>query len=293
MWELFITALDGEYHRLIAFMPRLLSALAVWLLFILAAWSLARVLTRVLSRGGVEGLHVRFTVTVLRWGIVLVGLAIGLGVLGLQGIAASLVASGGLSAVMLGFAFREIGENLLAGLLLSFSRPFRTGDLIRSGDAEGVVRDLSLRTTHVRAPDGRDLFIPNAQIINSPLTNYTLDGLRRLSFEVGVDYRSDLTLVTRTILACVAAERTVLTHPPPRVIFDRFSDAWATLTVGFWIDTAKLAGEQPDDDVRDVRTRVATAVLGGLLAKGVLLSADTTSSIAVSSPDAAGIRIVQ
>ena len=96
------------------------------------------------------------------WIAAFVGALLALKVMGFEGVAAGMLAGGGATAIVFGFAFRQIGENLLAGLFLVFSRPFRIGDLIQSGGLpEGTVEALDLRNTHIRTTDGRDIFIPN------------------------------------------------------------------------------------------------------------------------------------
>ena len=115
----------------------------------------------------------------LRGAFGLLGLVIGLQILGLTAVATSLLATGGLVAVVLGFAFREIGENFLAGLLLSFSRSFEVGDLIESAGHRGRVKEIDLRQVWLRSADGRDIFVPSAEVFRSVLVNFTRDGLRR------------------------------------------------------------------------------------------------------------------
>src|SRR5690606_15890540 len=95
--------------------------------------------------------------SVVQWTLGVFGTVIALQILGLSGVAGSLLATGGLMAVILGFAFRSIGENLLAGVFLGFSRAFAVGDVIESSGHTGTVRDINLRSVHIRTADGRDI----------------------------------------------------------------------------------------------------------------------------------------
>jgi len=87
----------------------------------------------------------------------------------LENLALSVLAGGGVTAIVLGFAFWEIGENLIAGVFLAFSRPFNIGDFINTEGFECRVQSIALRYTHLRADDGRDLFIPSSQLFSKSL----------------------------------------------------------------------------------------------------------------------------
>lgn len=140
-----------------------------------------------------------------------------LNILGFYGLATSILAGGGITAVILGFAFKDIGENFLAGFFMAFSRPFRTGDLIESEGLKGLVQTIELRHTHIRTADECDVYIPSAQLLSKPLFNYTRDGLRRGTFSVGIDYGDDADRACRLIQEKVAADEKVIPKPAPAV----------------------------------------------------------------------------
>lgn len=107
--------------------------------------------------------------------------------IGLGGTAGSLLAGAGVGAFILGFAFKDIGENFPAGIMLAFNRPFKVGDVVSLEGIEGKVSTMSLRYVHIKTADGRDIFIPNASIIKKPLINLTIDGDLRFDFTLGFD----------------------------------------------------------------------------------------------------------
>ena len=191
---------------------------------------------------------------------------------GLPGDLRGLLAGGGATAIIVGFAFREIGENFLAGLFLAFSRPFRLGDLIRSGDLpEGEVRAVHLRNTQIRTADGRDIYIPNGRMFNEPLVNFTRDGLRRPTFTLGVDYRDPIPQVRTTLRTAVAAVDGVLDHPEPRVEIVDLSAAFVLLEVQVWINT--FSGT----DFASVQSATMEACRRTILENGWTISSEVTS----------------
>ena len=166
--EIFLESLQKEWLRFLHFLPRILAALLVLGIAVWLGRKLGRAVLPLLSRTSFSKVHKSFFLNTVIWLFTLVGLIIALNILGLEKAAVSLLAGGGITAVVLGFAFREIGENFLAGFFLAFSRPFNIGDTIQSGDFVGEVKDIELRNTHIRTNDGRDIFIPSSQLFNQP-----------------------------------------------------------------------------------------------------------------------------
>ena len=132
--EALIDSLKNEWENLIRLAPRVVFALLVLVLLIWIGRVIGRLFVKFLERGKLTRTHKSFFRHVVTWSFALLGVVIGLNVLGLQAAAAGLMAGGGITAVVLGFAFRGIGENFLAGFFLAFSRPFEIGDVIQSGE---------------------------------------------------------------------------------------------------------------------------------------------------------------
>jgi len=283
--DLFLDSLREEWQDLVRIGPRLLVALLTLAVAWLVGRGLAGLVGRGLSRSGMPVADRRFFQTATVWIVVLGGTVVALNILGLESLAASLVASGGVTAVVLGFAFRAIGENFLAGLSLVIDRAFKVGDFVRSGDFEGHVRAIALRHTHIRAADGRDIFIPSIQIFSNPLVNFTRDGLRRFSFAIGVDYASDTAEAGEVLLAAVAAGDDVLSDPAPAVRVREFLASYVELEVSFWIDT--LA---PQTHPSGARSRVMERGRQALRDAGFTLSSDVTTALVLTEPSSLRIR---
>lgn len=105
---------------------------------------------------------------------------------GLEGIATSIFTAAGASAVIIGFAFRDIGENLISGTILSFNRPFNVNETVSIEEIFEKVKSIESRYTKVRTFDGRDVYIPNSDVIKKSVFNYTEDGFYRFEFGVGI-----------------------------------------------------------------------------------------------------------
>lgn len=203
------------------------------------------------------------------------GLILALQVLGLTAVATSLLATGGFMAVILGFAFKEVGENLLAGLFLAFSRSFEVGDLIESAGLRGVVKAIDLRQTHIRTGDGCDIFIPSAGIFRNPLLNFTRDGLRRTSFEVGIDYGDDPERALVLLREALSRVPGVLAKPASSVEISGLMPNYVELRAHVWVNTFE------GGSVVEARTKAMAACRVALQSEGFTFSSDVTTAHAI------------
>jgi small conductance mechanosensitive channel len=167
------------------------------------------------------------------------GVFISLGILGLQKTVASLLAGAGIIGLALGFAFQDIAANLMAGIYLSMRHPFRHGHLIKTNDYFGTVQRIRLRWTEVWTQQGQLALIPNKQIFENPILNYTSLGRRRIDLTLGVSYGDDLEKARQVAMRAVEE---VSTRDPAREVelfYDEFADSSINFTVRFWIPFAK------------------------------------------------------
>ncbi len=234
--EYLIESLRADWQAFLRFAPRLIYGLVLLMVFLLVARFVGRFAASVFDRSRQLRPNKRFLQQVVTWSISGLGILLALGIMGFGGIAASLLATGGVVAIVLGFAFREIGENFLAGFFLTFSRPFELDDLIKTGDLTGVVRSIELRSVHIRTFDACDVFVPSAQIFREPLYNYTRDGLRRPSFTVGVAYDDEPEQVIALLENATRSAAGVLAEPHPFVTVQEFDDQFIQYKVFFWLD---------------------------------------------------------
>lgn len=237
--EFIIDSLRTDWVTFLTFAPRLLYGAILLSIFMIAGKFAGSFAGRLLGKTLRFQANERFLRRLVTWVISSIGILMALGVMGFQGIVASLLATGGVLAIVLGFAFREIGENFLAGVFLTFSRPFELGDLVKTGDTTGLIRSVDLRCVHIRTHDGCDVFVPNAQIFREPLHNYTRDGLRRPSFTIGVAYHDDPEHVLSVLEEAARTAPDVLPKPKPFVTVKEFSAQYVVYEVFFWLDITK------------------------------------------------------
>ena len=182
-------------------------------------------------------------------------------VAGLGGVATAILTAAGASALIFGFAFKDIGENFISGVILSFNRPFRINDTVNIGDVFGKVQSMEFRYTKLKTFDGRDVYIPNSDIITSAVFNYTEDGYFRLDFVVGVAYEEDIRAVERVILDTLRATPGVYEDDLHEafVTADELAVSTVNLKVYFWVQTTEYRKEAlmiKSDVVANVKTAI-------------------------------------
>jgi len=145
----------------------------------------------------------------------------------------------GIGSVAIGFAFKDIFQNMLSGILILLGEPFRIGDDIIVNNMEGTVEDIQIRATFLRSYDGRRIVIPNATVYTSPVTVNTAYQRRRCEFMVGIGYEDDEQKAKNIITAILDKNRNVLSQPGFTVNVTALADFSVNLTVRWWIDTTE------------------------------------------------------
>lgn len=239
MLEQLQDVLLGYWHQFVAALPRLVLAIVLLGVIWLVASRVRNYLDSRLNANSDDPLLARFLTKMARWIVLLIGLLISLQIIGFSGIVSGVLAGAGVSAVVVGFAFKDIAENFLAGVILAFNRPFNLRDTISIQDVMGKVESLDMRTTRVKTFDGKDVYIPNATVLKEKVTNYTRDGYLRQDFMVGIDFDDNVAGATKLILEQIRQVPEILTTDPhgPFVVVDELATSTVNLKIFFWTTT--------------------------------------------------------
>jgi small conductance mechanosensitive channel len=228
-----------KFQQLLARAVQMLPLLLLALLAIVSFWLLGAWLARRsgwLRRLGISELATNLGMRFIRLLITGVGILIALELLDATALVSAALGVAGVIGIALGFAFRNIVENYLAGVLLSTRNPFAIGDQIQVGEFSGSVVRLTSRDTVLMTLDGNHLRIPNSDIITSAMTNFSRNPLRRFQFTVGVSVELDLVRVRQLGIATLTAMPGILPDPPPRCLIEELGDSAVVLKFFAWID---------------------------------------------------------
>ncbi len=170
-----------------------------------------------------------------------------------------LFAALGIGGVAIGFAFQDIFQNLLAGILILLREPFRVGDEITSGEYTGAVEAIETRATFIRTYDGRRVIIPNSQIYSDPVQVITAYQMVRSQYDVGIGYGDDIETAKRIALDAVRGIDGIMQDPGPDVLTWDLAGSSVNLRVRWWTDPTRSNVVKLHDQVL---IRVSQALLG-------------------------------
>ncbi len=226
------------YELFIDFLPKFVIAIIACTLIIISVRFIRKKIVKVISIKAEDKLLANFVDQVLWIISITIVFLLFLYMMGMKTMAGSILGAAGVSAFILGFAFKDIGENFLAGIILAFKRPFRLGDIIKTGDVEGTILEMNLRDTHIKTADGKDVYVPNGLFLKNPLFNYTIDGFLRGNFTIGIDYGSDVEKVRGIIQKVLNDIPGILKEAkPPRTHVKMLNVSTIDIEVFYWIDT--------------------------------------------------------
>ena len=255
--------LGDRLSDFVQLLPLLLIAIVIILVFCALAWGLGRIrFRRALStRSPFLGSLIQ---RLLQLTLVVTGLVIALELLDATTLVGAVVGTAGLAGLALGFAFRDIAENYLAGIILSLRYPFAKNDFIAVGGNEGKVVRLTGRETILMTLDGNHVQIPNATVFREPMTNFTRNPLRRFTVEIGVASATILSDALDRGLEVLRKMEGVVDDPSPQALVHGFGDSTMLVRFTGWVD-------QRRSDFLRVRSEAIRLLKAGLEDAGIEL----------------------
>lgn len=237
---------------LVAKLPLVLVAAGV----VLIAWWTGRAISRRvrLARFSQRNPYIETLVSrLIRWTVLVLGVLIALDLLGATTIVGALLGSAGVVGIAVGFAFRDIAENYVAGILLSLRRGFAPGDHILVDKYEGRVVALTARSTLLLTFDGNQVTLPNALVFKSVVTNFSQNDTRRFEFTQVIDVAESARDAQALALQAIQGVDGVLSEPGPSSAVDGYLGGGLQLKFFGWVN-------QRDSDLGKVRSESIRAV---------------------------------
>lgn len=266
-----IQSFQDSWDSFVEQIPSLLAAILVITLGIFIANKLTDLSRKFIAGKSTDPLMTNFLIKAIKTVFVIIVIMFGLKVAGLDGIATGVLTAAGASAVILGFAFKDIGENFISGIILSFNRPFNINDTVSIGDIFGKVKSMEFRYTKLKTFDGKDVYIPNSDVIKKPVFNFTEDGYFRMEFTVGIAYENDIDKAKKIILDTMNSHPLSLKDEDREsfVMTDELGVNSVNIKVFFWV-----AAEDYRRDALMIRSEMIDQVKINLLTNGISMPAN-------------------
>ncbi|CAN5871259.1 mechanosensitive ion channel family protein [soil metagenome] len=248
-------------------LPSVVTALVVVAIFVALAWVVRHGVRRLLLWRTGRPSFAEVLSRIARAVVITLGILIGLVIAAPSVDVAQIVGGLGVSSIAIGFAFKDILQNSLAGLLLLFREPFRTGDEIEVDDWRGIVEAITIRETRLRTFDNRRVLLANTDIYGKAVAVQTAYDKRRTTLAIGIDYEGDLSHAQTVVLDAATGVDGVLDAPPPHAHYTTFATSTLALELRYW--TAPN-----EETVNAVRDRMVQAVKTACERADVALPAD-------------------
>lgn len=265
--------LETYYHGFLKSIPQVGLAILIIVLGVLLANWLTNIFQKKIKQKSHDQLMSNFLAKAIKLIFIVCIILLALNTAGLNNIASAIMATAGASAIVIGFAFKDIAENFLAGIILAFNRPFHINDTVQIETVFGKVKSMEFRYTKIMTFDGRNVYIPNSDVLTKPVFNFTEDGFYRSDFMVGIAYENDIEKAKKIILSCIDKESAIIkddTHIN-FVAEEELAASTVNLKVYFWVST---------QDFRRgtllTRGRIIQSVKTALEAEGFNLPANIT-----------------
>jgi small-conductance mechanosensitive channel len=243
-------------------LPNIGIAVAVFLLFFMLS-SLTRRLVQHFNAGKYHKNLVIVLGRMSQWGLILLGLLLSVTIAFPSFTIGNLVSALGITGIAIGFAFKDIFENFLAGILILITEPFEIGDQIVFGSFEGTIQEIEARATKMRTYDGRLVVIPNADLYKGSFIVNTAFPTRRLQYDVVIGNGDDIQAAKRLMLDALKDLPGVEPDPAPDVLLLDYADNGVKLRIRWWITPPRKA------DALALQDKVLEAVKATLTAHGV------------------------
>lgn len=184
----------------------------------------------------------------------------------------NLVSALGIGGIAIGFAFKDIFENFLAGILILVTRPFRIGDQIIYSHYEGTVEEIQTRATWLKTYDGRRVLIPNSELFKNSVTVNTAFSTRRLEYDFKLAPTADVETAKAVLISVMRESQDVLPDPKADVVVISFDQTAVTLRARWW-------SKSQISDVLLAQDRVLSSARSALAKSGVKLPAASSTIV--------------
>ncbi len=226
----------------VAMLPNMAMAVVV----LVAFYFLARLAKKGVSKmlGSVSGnISLNHLIENIIYFIVIsIGCFVALDILELEKTVTSLLAGVGVIGLALGFAFQDTAANFVSGIFLAVKSPIDSGDVVQLGDVMGVVSKINLRATEIHTFQGTLVVIPNKDVFQNPLYNFSHSGKRRVDLSCGISYGDDLEKVKAVTEKAIKSTDGVLSSEPIKFFYTGFGDSSINFIICAWIEQIDQGG---------------------------------------------------
>lgn len=219
-------------------LPNIMAGLLILTVFLIVAYLVRRTMRAYFTRKDRIDLGNILSALVF-WGTIVFGIMVTLTVITPSIRPVDLVSGLGLGSLAIGFAFKDILQNWLAGLLILLRLPFRRGDQIQIGQSEGTVVSIEPRATVLKTYDGRIIVVPNTDVYTSHVIVSTAYDIRRVELDITVGYDYNTNEIIEIIMEAISPLDEVMDTPEPQVLCWSLGSTSMEMKIRWWVDSSR------------------------------------------------------
>jgi small conductance mechanosensitive channel len=219
---------------------KLATALAIFLIGKFVIRLIVTAISKVMTKQAVDKTLETFICNLVRISLMVVVVIASIGALGVE--TTSFIAIFGAAGLAVGLALQGSLSNFASGVLIVLFRPYRVGDFIEAAGIAGSVEQVQILTTILKTGDNKQIIVPNSQIMDSIITNYSANDTRRVDMVIGVSYDDDLDKVRQTLQDLIAAEDRILDEPATTIAVSALADSSVNFVVRPWVNSSDYWG---------------------------------------------------
>ncbi len=219
----------------VAFGIDLAAALAIFIVGRIAVGFVVRGVRIAMRKNNVEKTLETFICNLIRWALMVVVIIAAIAHVGIE--TTSFIAVFGAAGLAIGLALQGSLSNFAAGVLIVLFRPYRVGDWIEAAGISGTVEQVQILTTILTTGDNKQVIVPNSQIMDSIITNYSAKDKRRIDLVIGVSYDDDIDKVRKTLQDIISSDERILKDPAPKIAVSELADSSVNFVVRPWSKT--------------------------------------------------------
>lgn len=232
--------IDQMIQIFVAYGPKLLGAIAIWIIGSWIVKLLVKGFAKALDKGKTDTSLQPFLISIIK---VLLKVMLVISVLGMLGIEmTSFIAILGAAGLAVGMALSGTLQNFAGGVMILIFKPFKVGDVIEASGYIGSVSEIQIFNTILKTPDNKTIIIPNGGLSTSSMINYSTEPKRRVDWTVGVGYHDDVDSAKSIIRELCNDESRILKDPEVFIAVSELADSSVNFAVRAWVNASDYWG---------------------------------------------------
>ena len=234
--ERILSKLNAWLDTFVSMIPNMAVSVIIILVFVVLAKIGKKIFRRLFRKASDNQALENLFATILYYSILGLGIFLILGVLRLDKAVTSLLAGIGVVGLALGFAFQDIAANFVSGVILAFRTPFLVDEVVQIKGVMGRISRTNLRVTVIKTFQGQEVYIPNKDVLQGDIMNFSKLGKRRIDLSVGISYGDDLQKVEDLVTSTITGLEGVIDHENMIFDYEAFGDSSINFNIRFWIN---------------------------------------------------------